>query len=1017
MGIWHGDRLLGPVTAQQRSVLAALLLDLGQVVSVERLIEAIWGENPPRSARNAVQGCVSKLRRMVAGLPGVELATSVRGYRLAVAGERVDLHRFRALVDRAQSTDHADARLLMVEALRLWRGSALVDVSDSRLFGTAGAALEEERLVAIEKCVELAVSCGRHQEQLAELSTLVAAHPLREKFVCLLMSVLHHSGRQAEALELFRDTRRRLIEELGVEPGSELQDTHRRILNGERVVSSASHGGRTPPRQLPADVAHFTGRERALETLSRWAGGVTLLTIEGTAGVGKTALALRFAHRDAVHFSDGQLYVDLRGFDPERPPLSPAEALGRLVRAMGVEARKIPAEPDELAAMYRSLSVDRRMLILLDDAAAPDQVRPLIPGTPTCLVLVTSRNRLRGLVAHDGARPLTLAPLRQEESLELVGKIIGGSRVAAEPEATAELARLCGGLPLALRIAAANVSAQPGRDIADHVTELTEGRRLDVLVIEGDEQRAVRTAFDLSYSALGPAEAHLFRHLALLPGASFTAGAVAALTGRSVSDCAISLRRLASACLVEEHVGGRFHLHDMVAVYCAERAWSDQSERHRDEARHRLIEWYLVTACAADQLLKLPFPHEPQGEAVCFTGAADALAWLEAERHNLVAAVEQAAAHGPRPAAWHLADALRGFFWLRKHHADWKHVSELGLRAAELEADDLGQAAMAGSLAQLHADLGEHESSIDHYTQALETSRSRGWRQREASTMCNLGNRHAQSGNLDQAITYFTEALTLARATSWRDGEAKILGNLGGLCWDRGRLHDALEYCTQSLLVWQEFGLGYGRVVPLLNLGRVQLELGDVGDAADNFGRALALSGAAGAREGQAKCLLNMARAHCWDGDYDASAGLAERALSAIQDIEATQARAEVLNILAGAKLKLGAAEAAMDHQRHSLGFYRARRYARGEAEALVGLAQAHLHLTWDHDALTHAERALTLASATGHRVVESRALMALSDIHFARGDHPGGVEYAHRALTIHHDTGYRPRWKPAPRP
>ncbi|MFI6599163.1 BTAD domain-containing putative transcriptional regulator [Nonomuraea sp. NPDC050536] len=1025
VGVWRDERLLGPATAQQRSVLAALLLDIGKVVSVEQLIQVIWGENPPGSARNAVQGYLSKLRRMLTALPQVTLITSAGGYRLVAAAESVDLYHFRDLVERARHSEPAAAGPLLAEASLLWRGPALADVSDSLLLRTAGAALEEERIAAVERSAEIALDSGRPEELLTDLSALVAVHPLREKLVRLLMSLLERSGRRADALTLFRDTRRRLIDELGIEPGSELQETHRRILKGERTPLSPAAGGAMLPRQLPADVAHFTGREQAMSALEALVcqmgedspNTVVLALVEGIAGVGKTALALRFAHRYAAHFSDGQLYVDLHGFDPVRAPLTPREALGRLVRTMGVEPRRIPAELDELAGLYRSLMAGKRMLVLLDNAATAEQVRPLIPGAPTCLVLVTGRTRLRGLVAHDGARPLSLDPLPLDEALELTRRIIGGERVEGEPEAAAELARLCGGLPLALRIAAANVHAHPGRSIADQAARMAVGRRLDALVIEGDEQRTVRTAFDLSYSALRPEVAHAFRHLALLPGAGFTAEATAALMGLPVGESERSLRRLAAAGLVEEYVSGRYRMHDLVAVYCAERARSDQAGH--GEARARLFAWYLRTAHAADKPLKLPFlqlPYEqaePSPDDLRFEDAADALAWLEAERHNLVAAVEHAASHGHRRAAWHLADVLRGFFWLRKYHADWMTVGESGLRAAEAEGDHLARSAMAESLAHLHADLGRHQSAIGFHTMALEINRGNGWRLREANTLCNLGNRHALSGDLGQAITYFTEALTLARVIDWREGEARILGNLGGLCWDCGMLHDALKYCAQSLAALQEFGSQYAHVVPLLNMGCVQLELGDLGGSADAFTRARALCGSAGVHDGEAKCLVNLARVHHRAGHCDQAAETAERALSAIQDVEAGQARVDVLNTLGSVRLELGAADTAVDHHQRALAISRATDNPRGEGEALVGLASAHLHLARQDEALIHAEQALTLMSATGHRVVESQALMALSDIRFAKGDDRQGLQYAARALAIHHATGYSPRWTP----
>ena len=584
-------RVLGPVEIesddgqvhtlarrQERCLLAMLALNAGRTVTVDRLCDLLWDDNPPPRARRGVHAHVARIRatlaRAGADAAGAELVTSRDGYLLRVDPDAVDAHRFRSLVERAGGT--ADARQrdrLLRDALALWRGPALHQAATSeRIRQQLCADLEERRLQALEASLATGMELGRHRELVPELARLTAEHPNRERLVELHMLALYRSGRTVDALDVYTRTRTRLAEELGLDPGPALRDLQQAILRGTPALAATpapAAGAAVRPGQLPPDQAGFTGRSEYLDRLDELlANGtaVVISAIAGTAGVGKTALAVHWAHRVRDRFPDGQLYVNLRGYAPG-PAMRPIDALAGFLAALDVPPERVPADVDQATALYRTLLADRRMLVLLDNAAGADQVRPLLPGARGCLVLVTSLDRLGGLVAREGAHASTLDVLTSGEARTLLAGVIGADRVAAEPDAAAELARLCAHLPLALRIAAANLGEYPDRRIADHVDALRADDRLSALAVAGDDDTAVRAAFDLSYAAL-PARARLlFGRLGLVPGTDVTPAAAAALTGGTVDDVVSTVDTLVAAHLLTEAAPGRYTNHDLLRRY------------------------------------------------------------------------------------------------------------------------------------------------------------------------------------------------------------------------------------------------------------------------------------------------------------------------------------------------------------------------------------------------------------------------------------------------------------------
>jgi YD repeat-containing protein len=1028
--VWDDDgRPVAVGGPQQRAVLALLLTHAGRVVSAERLADHLWGERVPPRARSLVQGCIAGLRRSLRTGAGGLLQTRAPGYVLRVPPDALDLGRFEELAgaaDRAAaqgSTPELErAGALLREALALWRGPAYDGIPLEACRAEASR-LEERRLSVLERRIDVDLRRGLHADLVAELRILVRDQPLRESLWAQLMTALHRAGRRADALDAYRTVREVLVAGLGVEPGATLRQLHQEILSDE-IRSDAERPAPAPagpapavPAQLPAAVSAFTGREQHLKQLDELLGGdtgrpgvVAIGVVCGTAGVGKTALAVQWAHRVRRRFGDGQLYANLRGY-ATAPALRPIDVLTGFLQALGVPGEQIPAEPEQAAALYRTLLAGRSMLVLLDNAQSSEQVRPLLPGGPGSVVVITSRDKLGGLVAHDGAAHLSLDVLAPDEAEALLCRVLGSDRAAGEPAAVATLARMCAYLPLALRIAAANLTLHPGRSVAGYVEELGAGSRLGALAVDSDDVSAVRAAFDLSYAGLAPPQRRLFRLLGLAPGADFTADDAAALAGTDRHTSGRLLARLAGAHLIDEHRTGRYTFHDLLRLYAAEQAREQDPPADRDAAIQRLYDSYLHRADAAADLLyphMLRLPREsPPGP-----GHADhpaARAWLEAERHNLVLAVASAARQGPRRAGWLLADVLRGHFHLARHTSDWLAVATDALAAARHDDDPHGQAAALHSLGTAYRSIGEHHEALRLYEETLRLARGCGWSESEATTLGNLGIVCRKLGRLPEAARHLDDALVIDRRIGRAAGEANNLGNLAAVYHEMGRLHDSAECHAAALALNRAMGSLHGEALALTGLGEVWRELGDVHQAAVHLNRALERYLEVGDRDGQAVIQYCLAMVDCDLDRPRRGRDLAAAALELARDIGDRQTEAMALNAVGRADGLLG------DHRRaarqHRLSYDLADRTAsrRLAADALIGLADAHRHLGRHDDALGYAERARALAGRAGLRVVEGRAHTALAAIHLSAGRIDRALRHAQDALAIHRRSGHRP--------
>jgi DNA-binding SARP family transcriptional activator/Tfp pilus assembly protein PilF len=877
-------RVLDLGGVRQRRVLAALLLNPNRTINASRLVEVAWDEDPPATARRQIQNRIAALRAILTRHGGF-IDTTDSGYRLRVGPDELDAHRFDDLVAGGRAAGDTAA---LRAALALWRGPALAGLGGTVLEREA-TVLEERRLGVIEECLELELAAGMHADVVAELRTLVAENPLRERFVRQLMLALHRSGRQAEALAAYQELARRLADELGVDPAPELRQQYEAVLRenaGPRPVSPHA-----VPSQLPADVAAFTGRVADLARLDQLLSdgqaepSVVISTITGTAGVGKTALAIHWAHRVRERFTDGQLYINLRGYDTG-PPLKPIEALGRFLRALGVQPEKVPSDVDEAASLYRTLLTERRVLVLLDNAVSAEQLRPLLPGSATSLALVTSREALTGLVARDGAKRLALDALVETEAQALLVRILGADQVAAEPREASELCRLCGYLPLALRIAAANL-AGGGGSIARYVADLSAGDRLAALEVGGDEQAAVRAAFGRSYAALPDPAQRMFRLLALAPGPDADLHAAAALAGTTTGRARPLLDRLVSAHLVDERRPGRFSYHDLLRLYATDLV--DATDRRA--ALERLLDFYVQTAHRAALLL---FPQRdavapPPGQHLpvpTFGEPADALAWFSAEHLGLVEAVGLAAAEGFDRAAWQLAWNMTDYFYRQGHWPDMAFTQRHGLTAAQRLGDVAGQARLERGLANAHLRLNRYAEARHHFDRSLGFYVADEDRVGQARAYLDLMSLSEREDRLDDSLGYGEQALEVSRAAGYDTGQARALNMIGWLFARRGDYEAALHRCEQALELQRVLGDSYGEANTWDSVGYVRHHLGDFDGATVAYRNSVQIHREIGSRAGQAVVSGRLADVHLAAGDEKTARQLWRTALDILDELD-----------------------------------------------------------------------------------------------------------------------------------
>lgn len=779
--------LLGPPA--RRAVLGLLAMHQDALVRRDAVIDVLWGAAAPSTAVNLVQAHVSRLRKLLMPRARREeiISSGGGGYRLLLRTEQLDLLTFRALTANAEAARSAGDDLrafdLYGKALGLRRGDPLADV-DVLADEPGVVELRRQLTDVLLRYAELSCGLGLHDRALPRLRALAAAEPLNESVHARLMTALAGTGQQAAAMSVYEDLRHRLDREFGIYPGSELNNAHQRVLRQDIPVMKSSYGlrlaGNVVPRQLPAAARYFTGRDTQQGILSDLliraspeAGGVAIAALTGMAGIGKTALTVRWAHQVADRFPDGQLFVDLRGFCPSGSPLEPAEALRGFLLGLGVSSARIPAHSSDRAALYRSLLASRRVLVVLDNAQDAKQVRPLLPGSPGCLVLVTSRHRLTGLAAADGAHLIPLGGLNQAESYSLLARILGTERVAAETAAIDELITLCARLPLALRNAAARVSARPRLPLATLVAEMKDERgRLDALET-GEPATSVRVVFSLSHATLSGLASEMFQMLGTHQGPEITVPAAAALTGSDRMRAQAALSELCDEHLLTEHTPGRYRCHELLRAYAAEDVCMHVPEAQRRAAVYRMLDYYLHTTSAISTMVNAHLapralnPPRPGVFPERISDLRQAMQWAEDERFVLLALIEQAAEEAYHPHAWELPWSA---CWLFSDVEGWGRLAkaqEAALEIAGRLADPGGAALAHHHLSWLRFRLGDIAEAYRHLDDFIEmAARLCG---RQSHMLTELGTRGARSwGNLPEALVRAGRLLGLYRAESDR---------------------------------------------------------------------------------------------------------------------------------------------------------------------------------------------------------------------------------------------------------
>ncbi|MFD7922999.1 BTAD domain-containing putative transcriptional regulator [Streptomyces sp. NPDC059740] len=955
-------RLGGLITAR---VLTMLLLSPGRMVPVPRLVEAAWDAEPPATAAHQVRKAVADLRQRIPDGQAL-FVTDNPGYRIDVATEQLDLSLFTERLQQARQA--LDARRLSeaVERLRgalaLWRGPVMAD-SGGPVIAAASAVLEERRLAAVGQLIDLRLDTGESAELIDELRQLVVEYPLRETFRGQLMLAFHRSGRRAEALAAYAETRRLLVEELGIEPGRQLSRLHESILRDgpeeavEQGAPAASPGEAppaprpaAPPCTLPYDLSDFAGRRRELRTLLSRAVGqadgdrtMRIIALVGMGGSGKTALAVRAAHHLAHAFPDGQFFTDLRGFTPGEQPRAPGVVLGALLRTLGVPGEQIPEDLDGRTALWRTTLAGRRVLLVLDNAADAAQVRPLLPATAGALVLITSRRRMVGL---DGADALSLGVLAPEESVALLTAALGEERSGSECEEVGELADICAHLPLALRIAAARLRSRPHWSVRYLVDRLRdESRRLDEL---RSDDRGVEATLRLSYEAMDERHRVAFRLLGLHPGTEIDLHSAAALLGTGLQEAEDVLEHLTDIHLIEPHEISRYAFHDLVRRFA--RRLSDQEDE--PAAFERVLDYYLA---ATENACRIRYPgrEATEGRQVdCpsglpeFTGPRDAEAFFDREQVTLLVAVERAVEQGRYGHAVRLARNLIFHLNTRSQLQEYRQAASLAVVAARELRDPRALRLSLSNLSVVQWKLGEFRAGIESTTEALDVAVALGDRDGEAACLSMLGLLHSCLGHLAEAQRCLEAAVELYAGMTAGRQEGYACSNLSTVYVWQGRPEEAVAVAERAVLLSRGFGPFGEEITALTDLAIAHLAAGDVEQARRTTEQALELGDEKHVPENLALAYAVAADVNQRLGRDGPAAACADRSLALIRARAGTTIRqATVENILGGVRRRAG-------HYRQALELHRsAHRHAHAidfqveVANALAGMAAVRREL------------------------------------------------------------------------
>jgi len=975
--LWSAGQPYDLGSPKARSVLAILLLTPRTIVSSGALIDRLWDTRPPAKARETLSVYVARLRASLRQAVGdsVRLAGRANGYVLDVDPEAVDLHQFRRLRRQAgalaESGDHDHAARLLREADALWHGPALAGIRGDWVERMRDSLEEERRAVILER-VECELELGRHADLISELRGLVAQYPLDETFIAHQMTALYRSGRQGDALSVYRETHSLLAEEQGTEPGPELDELHQRILRRDPELSarpaSRRPGSVPQPDTLPPEIAGFVGRGSELAQLTREHGGKPQVSvIEGMPGVGKTALAVHAARAVAPRYPDGTFYLNFHTNDPGSPSLDSAEALHRLLQMLSVPAAQIPDAIGKRAALWRAELSRRRALVVLDDAATGDQIRPLLPEVGGCRILITARCVLSGL---EGAHVVTLDALPTDDAVTLFAQVASPDMVRDQNEA-ATAVELVGRNPLAIQLTAAGLARGYPFRAADLAGELSQmGPGLD------DSGAAnpilMSSAFDLSYRALGPDHQQFFRRLGLSPCPLLSLHAAAALGDCTVAEAEKAFTALLDHHLLEQDRAGQFRFHDLIRGFAGARAAHDDPAAERREAVGRLLDYYLGSVDTADQVLH-PFRHRmpvwvahPPVDSPALGTPAAAADWLESEWRNILQAMRHASEHEWQRQCADLSHVLAGFLEIRAYWHEAIEAHTLALQACRYLADPARIARASLELSVVTQQTGQHAAALDLAEEAAAIYRSLGDGCGQAEALDQIGLANQRAARSREALAYFQEAQTLYADAGDRHGVADTLSHSGIACWHLGHYPDAMQNLLGALALYCEVADRRGEAKSLNNLAKMQVYAGEHRDALANYQKSLEIFNEIGGAQSQAILYQSIGSVHSYEGSY----------------------------------------EEALDACRRALAIYRSIGDLPDEADVLIDIGAIYRNAGFSYEALIHYERARLVSAEIGNLSQQVMAQRGMADVHRGSGGYGDALQNYGAALRLAREIG-----------
>jgi len=1002
----------------QQVVLAALLLRANQVVPISELVDWLWDGEAPSDAWESAKAYVRRLRRTLATPDLIEALPD--GFRLVVPEDTVDLLRFRRLLREAESLRDAEQLARLDQAVALWGDEPLASLAPGPAKSRAVHALVEEYGQAVEKRADCYLDAGRHAELVTDLRAMTTRHPGRERVWSQLMVALYRSGKRVEALAAYRQARAYLTDEFGIAPGVELERTQHGVLTdtlddpdvATTGTSAAPTLVRLTPAQLPANIGDFVGRADELAAaraaLTAPSGATApVLVVSGMPGVGKSAFAIKLAHEVRTRYPDGQLFIDLHGYS-EHMPLNPARVLSRILPALGLPSTQVPTDLDDLTNTYRSLVADRRILLVMDNAANAKQVSDLIPAAPESAVLITSRSQMPSLAALSGARLLSLPPLSSRDAERLIRSILATTPHPTDTEIE-KIIELCGYLPLAMRIAA-TAFLHNSRPLSDFIAELEQHDRLAALTIADDPRATVRAVFDLSYRTLSADAARLFRRLSLVPGPDFCRGCAQRVADTTQLGAERSLGELHAASLIQPSRPRHYRFHDLVRLYAHDRCVTEDEPAELHAALARLHSYYVTTAdAAADALyptwIRLPRHHPGIDAKTDPPVVPDAARWMSDEAPSLIATIRHTAKYGPVQVAWYLSESLRAYVVTHgEYRIEALGAFEIALAAARDAGDRRAMAAMHSAFSSVYLRIRDIRRALPHIRAELDHHLELGFAEGEARARSALGEALATQGYMRDAADQMSAALRIAQHHHFPELQLLTLLNFGILEEWRDQLDVAKKYVLSAFDLIDARASSSTKGAVHAALGMIMIRRGEFSAAIEQHLTALECHRQGGDQHSESEALRGLAHAYSKTGNTSASIANATKALALAEELGDEYDIIDSLVGLAGIYHELDLTAQAQAHAESALEKSAKLDYTKAHVEATLQLASIAKTEGRMADAREHAHRAADLARNGELLRVRGDAEVLLAWITHETGDHDEALRHAVSAFTIHQE-------------